>query len=95
MNILVCNYENSGENVLIIVPEESGLSLGAVTVTKALTHLGKHFDDIYYIKDDELQYYLFEPLFADETFVRNMNAAAEKCSPEAFAAQKERLGSIG
>lgn len=76
MNILVSNYDNSGENVMIFTDDEQQEGLSATTVEKALKSVHKHFDDVYAVRNDELQYYLYEPLWATDQFIRDVKARA-------------------
>lgn len=76
MNILVTNYNNSGTDVLVIINEP--LSLNALSLATALSAQRQTYDDVYYVKPEEMQYYLFEPLFADKAFIDSVKTIAEK-----------------
>lgn len=73
-NILVTNYEDSGEDVLIMTEEP----LGAITVAFALTHKKKTFTEVYAIKEEERQYYLFDPLWMKKETVENTRKLAKE-----------------
>lgn len=92
MNILVTNYDNSGEDVMIIIDPDSGLALSVTTVIAALTQVGKAFTDVYEVPDKDLRYYLFDPLFADAEFVSKMQEAAAKCPDDACRAAMDAIG---
>lgn len=77
MNILVTNYENSGDDVMIFVDDEK-FELSATTVELALKEAGQAFTDVYEVKDAEIQYYLFEPLWADQSFVNGARDKADR-----------------
>jgi len=56
MNILVTDFENSGEDVMIFTdkftPEQ---------VEQTLKDKNKSFNEIYPVSDSELQYYIYDP----------------------------------
>lgn len=60
MNILVTNFEDSGENVMIFTenPEYS-----PEKVKKTLKEKGKTFEEVYEVKDKDVQYYCYDPCY--------------------------------
>lgn len=72
-NILVTNYNGSGENVLIMTEEP----LSAITVAFALTQKKQTFDEVYPIKGEERQYYCFDPLWMKKESVENTQRLAD------------------
>ena len=56
MNILVTNFDNSGDDVMVFTnmftPNE---------IEKKLIEKNKSFEDIYEVSSSDLQYYIFEP----------------------------------
>jgi len=56
MNILVTNFLESGENVMIF----SG-SLNPMKVAKRLTERGEYFEECYEVPSEELSFYCYEP----------------------------------
>ncbi len=74
MNILVTNYNGSGENVLIMTEKP----LSALTVAFALTQKKQTFDEVYPIKDEERQYYIFDPLWMEDATVENTRKLADE-----------------
>lgn len=77
MDILVTNYDNSNDNVMIFVDDEK-FSLSATTIELALKEAGKSFTDIYEVPDADIRYYLFEPLWADQSFVNGARDKADQ-----------------
>lgn len=75
MNILVCDYKRSGENVMVFTERDDAFT--PVQLATALVGKGVDFEECYPVQDHELQYYLYEPLWADETFIRNIHRAEE------------------
>lgn len=70
-NILVTNYNDSDEDLLIF-----NTSLSVEELSKFLEKVGVSHEDIYIVEDDEVQYYLHTPFFADAKYdqeVRNFN----------------------
>jgi len=55
-NILVTNYDNSGEDVMIFSER-----LTDKIVEKALTKKGQTFEEIYEVPTKDLQYYIYDP----------------------------------
>lgn len=74
MNILVTNFNGGGENVLIMTEKQ----LSALTVAFALTQKKQTFDEVYSIKDEERQYYIFDPLWMEDATVDNTRRLAEE-----------------
>ncbi len=74
MNILVTNYNGSGEDVLIMTEE----SLSSYTVACALAQKGQTFDEVYPIKDEERQFYCFDPLWMEKKTVENTRRLADE-----------------
>lgn len=56
MNILVVNYNDSDEDVMIFTERFS-----VEQVEKILTEKNQPFTEIYEVSDDDLQYYCYEP----------------------------------
>ena len=75
MNILVSNYRGKGNNVMIFVNDEE-FSLDATTVENALNDINFSFADVVEVPDNDVQYYLFEPLWADKSFVEGAKQKA-------------------
>lgn len=73
-NILVTNSDGEGEDVLIMTEEP----LDALTVAFALTYKKQTFDEVYAIKEEERQYYIFDPLWMKKETVENTKLLAEK-----------------
>ncbi len=73
MNILVTNFNGGGEDVLIMTDEP----LSAFTVAYALTQKQQTFDEVYPIKDEERQYYCFDPLWMSKSTVENTQKLAD------------------
>ena len=63
MNILVTDYDYSGENVMILgtglIPQEVEMGLKARNQT---------FEEVYEVEDKEVKYYCYDPLFANRDF---------------------------
>ena len=57
MNILVTNFENSNEDVMIFTEKEH---ITPTWVEKNLKQQGKQYEEIYEVKDNELQYYIYD-----------------------------------
>ena len=67
MNILVTNFNGGGEDVLIMTEE----------ALSPLAHKKQTFDEVYSIKDEERQYYCFDPLWPSKETVDNIKQLAE------------------
>ncbi|MBO5625196.1 MAG: hypothetical protein J5953_05325 [Prevotella sp.] len=74
MNILVTNFNGEGEDVLIMTEKQ----LGALTVAFALAQKEQTFDEVYAIKDEERQYYIFDPLWMSDATVDNTHKLARE-----------------
>lgn len=73
-NILVTNFNGEGENVLIMTEQP----LSATTVAFALAHKQQTFTEVYPIKEEERQYYIFDPLWMTDATVENTKRLAEE-----------------
>ena len=73
MNILVTNFNGGGEDVLIMTEE----ALSPLSVGLALAHKKQTFDEVYSIKDEERQFYCFDPLWPSKETVDNIKQLAE------------------
>jgi hypothetical protein len=58
MNILVVNYDNSGDDVMIFTE-----TMTVEHVESRLKEKGEVFEEVYEVRDDEVQYYSYEPLW--------------------------------
>lgn len=76
MNILVTNFSFTNEDVCVI-----NTTLTPAELETALKRKVKHFDEVYAIPDDELQYYIYDPLFADEQFDNNVRNTLHQRRP--------------
>ena len=56
MNILVTDFENSGEDVMIFTDKFT-----PGQVEQKLKDKNKSFNEIYPVPDSELQYYIYDP----------------------------------
>jgi hypothetical protein len=66
-NILVTNFNNTGEDVCVI-----NTTLTAEQLQKALTIKKQAFIEVYEVPGKDLQYYIYDPLFADKKFDNNV-----------------------
>lgn len=57
-NILVTDFENSGEDVMIFSNKET-----EETVKAKLDGKNKTYDEIYEVKDIDVQYYIYDPCY--------------------------------
>ena len=62
MNILVTNFEDSNEDVMIFTDNPK---YNAIEVEKTLKDKGKTFEEVYEVEDKDLQYYLYDPCYLD------------------------------
>lgn len=88
VNILVTNINDSGEDVLMMTEKP----LSAFTVACALAHKGQTFDEVYPIKDEERQYYCFDPLWPSDATVENTHKLAQEfmnANPKGSARHEE------
>lgn len=74
INILITNFNDSGEDVLMMTEKP----LSAITVAYALAQRGQTFDEVYPIKDEERQYYCFDPLWPSDATVENTHKLAQE-----------------
>ena len=68
-NILVANYDDSGEDVMVM-----NTTLLVEELEQGLVKQGQAFTEVYEVPQEEVRLYIYEPLFADEKFdasVRN------------------------
>jgi len=79
-NILLTNVNGSGDDVLVYT------RLDAETLAAAYRDTGITFDECYAIKDEDVQYYLFEPCW--------LTAAEESRALELSSAPPRLCGSI-
>ena len=61
-NILITNWNDGGEDILLMSENE----ICPQTVAFALAQKGQTFDEVYPIKEEERQFYCFDPVFVDE-----------------------------
>jgi hypothetical protein len=61
--ILVTNYQGSGEDVMVFTCKVTSEQL-----ERALQNKGQNFDEIYDVPAHDLQYYIYEPLYAEADF---------------------------
>lgn len=66
-NILVTGYNGRGEDVMVI-----GTTLTVEQLSKALTLKGQTFEEIYEVKDEDMKYYIYDPLHSDKKFEENV-----------------------
>ncbi len=72
-NILVTNFNGEGEDVLIMTEQP----LCSLSVAFALAHKGQTFDEVFPIKEEERQYYCFDPLWMSDSTVENTKKLAD------------------
>ena len=60
MNILVTNFQDSGEDVMIFTEKPN---MTPEFVEQTLKSKGETFDEVYEVKDDDVQYYLFDACY--------------------------------
>ena len=60
MNILVTNFEDSGEDVMIFT-ENPEYSVDKVETT--LKEKGKTFEEVYEVGDKDVRYYCYDPCY--------------------------------
>ena len=73
-NILITNVNGTGDDVLVYTV------LDAVTLANAYSKTKITFEECYAIKDEDVQYYLFEPCWlteAEEARARELAAPAQ------------------
>ena len=73
-NILITNVNGNGDDVLVYTV------LDAVTLANAYSKTKITFEECYAIKDEDVQYYLFEPCWlteAEEARARELAAPAQ------------------
>lgn len=73
MNILVTNVNDGGQDVLVMTEEP----LSPFTLACALTQRKMRFDEAYSIKDEERQFYCFDPLWMESETVENTKRLAD------------------
>ena len=61
MNILVTNFENTGEDVMIFTQ-----SFTPAEVAKRLHKTSTSFEEVYEVEDKEIQFYIFEPCWIEK-----------------------------
>jgi hypothetical protein len=61
MNILVTNFQDSGEDVMVFTRKAT-----ATDIEKRLNEKGAQFNECYSVKDEELGYYIYDPLHLTE-----------------------------
>ena len=66
-NILVSNYQNLGENVMVFTEKLTTFHLSSFLKIKQHT-----YDDIVEVSNSEVQYYTYEPLWTDEATEANV-----------------------
>ena len=72
MNLFVTGYCGGGD-VMVFAEGISALTLGL-----ALSQRGQSFNEIYPVRDGELQYYVYEPLWLDDATVQNARVLAQR-----------------
>jgi hypothetical protein len=92
--ILVTNFDNSGENVAMIGTNHNLNLYKAVLETKGL-----FFDDICEVEPDQLQYYVYDPIYVTNKQDFNYFQTYRKLHPrqdhrEEYVFQIEREGEI-
>lgn len=65
--ILVTDYNNTGEDVLIFAQ-----NIGRAEVTRALLYKKQSFGECYEIKEEEIQFYCYDPLYLTEKTENNI-----------------------
>jgi len=78
MAILITDF-NGEDNVMVFTE-----SVTAKEVEKALRHKGQKFSDVVEVKDEEVGFYCYEPLWDFGTFSRNV----KRCCAEADELEK-------
>lgn len=73
MNILVTNVNDGGQDVLVMTEEP----MSSFTLACALTQKKQTFDEIYPIKDEERQFYCYDPLWMESETVQNTQRLAD------------------
>ena len=71
-NIMLSNVNGSGDNVCLFIEEE----ISADVIRRGFLSLGFTLGDVYPVRDDELQYYEYEPLWFSPAKVAKLRAAA-------------------
>ena len=61
MNILVTNFDNTGEDVMIFTS-----TFTPMEVARRLTAKKKSFEECYTVPDGEVQYYIYEPCWIEK-----------------------------
>ena len=61
MNILVTNFDNTGEDVMIFTS-----TFTPMEVAQRLTTKKKSFEECYQVPDGEVQYYIYEPCWIEK-----------------------------
>lgn len=64
INILVTDFADTGENVCIL----NANNITCEDVEKALRNRTQYFTEVHEVPDDQLQYYLYDPLWSNEIF---------------------------
>ena len=64
------NYDNKDDDVMVFA------SVSALTLCLVLSEKGKTSTEIYLVKDEELQYYVYEPLWLNEKEFDNIEQLA-------------------
>ena len=73
---MLSNVNNSGDSVCLFIEEE----ISADVVRRGFLALGYSVGDVYELRDEELQYYVYEPLWLTADKVARLRVAAEQIS---------------
>lgn len=74
VNIMLSNVNNSGDSACLFIEEE----ISADVVRRGFLSLGLSLGDVFELRDEELQYYIYEPLWLSADKVARLRVAAEK-----------------
>ena len=83
MNLLVTNFNNTGEDVMVFTEEP----MSSVTLGMALAYKDQTFCEIYPVKDEEVQFYIYDPLWLTKETAANTRSLADKFT-ECFGGSK-------
>lgn len=76
MNILVTNFNNIQEDVMIMFDSQQYPNITIDTIIDKLKKANSTFDDIFEVEPKELQYYVYDPCYLDDTVLISLNLEA-------------------
>lgn len=71
--VLVTNCFNTGDDCLFLT-----CNVGRGDIFKALKVKAVHFDEIYDVPENDLQFYCYDPVFGDEKLENDIRSNANK-----------------